>query len=152
MFLGRDQNNIRDASELLTDHWRDLENERVRIVRARVRASFVGTCVRVCRTSLYLSLGWVASPWHTINTGANLPMKRTVPVIGRGPRKNVRLSTVRTRPDTHASTMLRVASTGRIICSPRHLPLYGRAPTRRRVLHSGRMTHARLRAIPFLRP
>lgn len=37
----------------------DLENERI---CARVRASFVGTCVSVCPTSLYLSLGWVASP------------------------------------------------------------------------------------------
>lgn len=124
-------------------------------VRARVRASFVGTCVSVCPTSLHPSLGWVASPWHTINTGANLPpMKRTVRWTVGAP-KNASLGAKHGQTHTRRPAAIDVCASRRpveIIMLAETFAPFGRAPTRRRVLHSGRMTHARLRAIPFLRP
>lgn len=164
VFLGRDENNIKA--------WRCIWIARGSLARSRKRARSYSACVRACvrgsgllslvhvwafvrRASLHLSLGWVASPWHTINTGANLP-----PDEAHGPRwtvgapeKCVSRNGAK-RGQTHTTrrpAAIDVCASRRpveIIMLAETLAPFGRAPTRRRVLHSGRMTHARLRS-PF---
>lgn len=160
----------------LVGHWRDLENERScgACVRAWAPLACTHACVNVSSPlvdrrslatndprlhSLFAALGRRVNPAacnkHWSKPGAtkpwrppSLPLSLSVYKI-RSRTHAVRHASFRSISSATAAPRSGVAPVEPII-RPRRLPVYG--CTRRRVLHSGRMTHAAERANPFLRP